>query len=75
VGQGRAEVTGSVVVTGVGADPAVRRRLAEMGVRPGARIRILHRSAGGGRVLAVDGARIAVDAHLAASIQTEPDHD
>ncbi len=68
-------MTGSVVVTGVGGDPAVRRRLAEMGVRAGARIRVLHRSSGGGRVLAVEGARVAIDAQLAAAIDAEPDHD
>jgi len=69
------EVTGPVHVTAVGGDPAVRRRLAEMGVRPGAKTTVLHRSAGGGRVLAVDGARVAVDAELAALIEAEPEHD
>ncbi|TXH31551.1 MAG: ferrous iron transport protein A, partial [Actinobacteria bacterium] len=44
-------------------------------VRPGAKITVLHRSAGGGRVLAVDGARVAVDAELAALIEAEPEHD
>ena len=68
-------MNGMVLVTGVGADLAVRRRLAEMGVRPGARIRVMHQSAGGGRVLAVDGSRIAIDAHLAASIEAEPEHE
>jgi ferrous iron transport protein A len=75
VSTGLDEVTGTVLVTCVGGEPATRRRLAEMGVRPGARITVLHRSSGGGRVLAVDGARIAVDAQLAASIEAAPTDD
>jgi len=45
-----------------------------MGVRVGAHVRILYRTTGGGRVLGVDGSRIAVDAGLAAVIHAEPLH-
>lgn len=40
---------------------AVARRLFELGLRPGTEVVVLHRTAGGGRVVAVDGARIALD--------------
>ncbi len=66
------ELSGVATVTHVAGSLTVRRRLAEMGVRTGSHIRVLYRTTGGGRVLAVDGARIAVDAQLASAIQTEP---
>jgi ferrous iron transport protein A len=59
-------------VTHVDGTDAVRRRLAEMGVRVGSHVNVLYRTTGGGRVLAVDGSRIAVDARLASAIQAEP---
>ena len=37
------------------------RRLAELGLRPGARIGVLHRTPGGGRIVAVGASRIALD--------------
>jgi ferrous iron transport protein A len=42
-------------------DAARTRRLAELGLRAGAEVVVLHRTAGGGRVIAVDDARIALD--------------
>lgn len=65
-------MSGVATVTQVAGSMTVRRRLAEMGVRVGSHVRVLYRTTGGGRVLAVDGARVAVDADLAAAIQTEP---
>ena len=64
-------VTDAVTLAGVGArvlvtlgeprlDRARARRLAELGLRPGAEVVVLHRTAGGGRVVAVDGARLAL---------------
>lgn len=44
------------------------RRLAEMGIRPGSSISVLYATAGGGRILGVEGARIAVDRVTADSI-------
>lgn len=42
--------------------PAARaRRLAELGLRSGARVTVLHRTAGGGRLVAVGHTRIALD--------------
>lgn len=68
------EVPGGASVTLVDATAAVQRRLAEMGVRVGAHVKVLYRTTGGGRVLSVDGARIAIDSRLAAAIHAEPDH-
>ena len=42
-------------------DPMLRGRLSILGLRPGARIRLIHATPGGGRVLAVAGSRIALD--------------
>lgn len=41
-----------------------RRRLAELGLRPGAAVRVLMRTAGGGRVIAVDHARVVVSREI-----------
>jgi ferrous iron transport protein A len=48
------------------------RRLAELGLRPGAVVRCLHRTAGGGRVVDVDGARIALGRAVLRGVSTEP---
>jgi Fe2+ transport system protein FeoA len=50
----------SVVVAGTDAEPGLARRLAELGIRAGARVTPLHRTAGGGRVLAVSDTRLAL---------------
>ena len=42
-------------------DAARTRRLAELGLRPGVEVLVLHRTAGRGRVLAVGDSRIALD--------------
>lgn len=57
-----AQPIGQRVILGVpGLDTARTRRLAELGLRPGAEVAVLFRTAGGGRVLAVEDARIAID--------------
>lgn len=50
----------------------VRRRLAELGIRPGAVVRVLHATHGRGRVLAVAGSRVAVDRSVLAGIWVSP---
>lgn len=44
-----------------------RRRMAELGLRPGEQVRMIRRSVGGARVVQVDEIRIAVDAGTAKS--------
>ena len=56
-------------VTAVLLGPAVTLRLAELGIRPGQRVQLSHRSAGGGRVLMVDDSRIALDSTTAGGIE------
>ncbi len=49
-----------VHVTGADLEPALARRLAELGVRAGRTITPLHSTSGGGRVVAVDDTRVAL---------------
>lgn len=48
---------------------SMRRRLAEAGIRCGAEVEVLNRTAGGGRLIAVAGSRMAIGTELAQSIQ------
>ncbi len=47
------------------------RRLAELGLRPGTDVAVMRRTAGGGRLLAVGHARMAVDAGTLRSLTVE----
>jgi ferrous iron transport protein A len=52
---------GVPLLLGEAALPAPRRlRLAELGLRPGATVTVLRRTAGGGRILGVGDARVAL---------------
>jgi ferrous iron transport protein A len=51
----------AVLVAGSALDARRARRLRELGLRPGATVRVMMRTAGGGRVLGVDNLRIVVD--------------
>ena len=52
---------GVPLLLGPAALPAPRRlRLAELGLRPGATVTVLQRTAGGGRIVGVGDARVAV---------------
>lgn len=53
----------------VATDERALRRLAELGVRPGSRVTVLRRTAGGGRIVGVAGARVALDAGTAGTIR------
>lgn len=57
------------------ADPVVRRRLAELGLRRGTKLTILHRTAGGGRVVAAGDLRLALDRHVASSLVVVTDDE
>lgn len=47
-------------VLSVAADPSLVRRLAELGLRSGQVVTPLHRTAGGGRLIAVGDTRVAL---------------
>lgn len=68
-----AQISGAATITSVQGDPKIMRRLAEMGLRTGSHIRVLYRTAGGGRVVSVGGARVALDAQLAGTIGVQCD--
>jgi ferrous iron transport protein A len=54
--------------------PTIQRmRLAELGLRPGERVRVTQRSIAGARVIAVGGSRIALDAGTAALLPVRSD--
>lgn len=54
-------------------DPATRRRLAELGLRRGTRLTVLHRTAGGGRVVAAGELRLALDRRMATALRVIAD--
>ncbi|HPE12295.1 MAG TPA: FeoA domain-containing protein [Actinomycetota bacterium] len=65
------QLAGAGTVTEVEGTPSMKRRLAEMGIRTGSHVRVLYRTTGGGRVVSVGGARVALDSGLAAAIGIE----
>jgi ferrous iron transport protein A len=69
---GVAPGTGAVV-TAVTLPVVRERRLAELGLRRGQPVRVLHRTTGGGRLLAVGDARIAVDSRTLRAIEVRGD--
>lgn len=60
-----------LVVTAISGNQRVLRRLAELGVRPGASLSVLRRTAGGGRIVGVAGSRVALDAATARDIELD----
>jgi len=52
---------------------ATARRLAELGIRPGATLRIQSRTSGGGAILAIGDDRIAVSRQILDSIEVGPE--
>jgi Fe2+ transport system protein FeoA len=50
----------SALVAATDVDPSLGRRLAELGIRAGQHVTPLHRTSGGGRVLAVGDTRLAL---------------
>jgi Fe2+ transport system protein FeoA len=64
---------GVPVILGRAALPAPRRlRLAELGLRPGVTVTVLRRTAGGGRILGVGDARVALGRGLLDAIPARP---
>ncbi|MDO5075709.1 FeoA family protein [Corynebacterium sp.] len=53
-------------------DHPMRRRLAELGIREGARLRITQRTSGGGRVIDLDHTRYAIDGRTASELIVRP---
>lgn len=53
------------------ANPELCRRLAALGLRRGAQLRLVNRTAGGGRVVSVAGSRIALDRSMLDCLHVE----
>jgi Fe2+ transport system protein FeoA len=53
------------------ADADTSRRLAALGLRPGAVFQLLQKTAGGGRVAQFGQSRVAIGAELAAQLEAE----
>lgn len=62
----------AVLLAGSALDTGQARRLVELGLRPGATVRVMMRTAGGGRVLGVENLRIVVDRDTLGSIPVAP---
>lgn len=64
---------GSVVrLSGLPRELTSRRRLAHLGFVPGAQLRLISRGPAGGIIVAVDEARVALDARTAAAVAVAP---
>jgi ferrous iron transport protein A len=53
------------------ADHPSYRRLAELGLRPGAEVSVMRRTAGGGRLLGIGSSRMALDRATLRSLHVE----
>ncbi len=51
------------------ATTALTRRLRELGIRPGAKVRILTRTSGGGAIVAITDDRLAVSRSILAAVE------
>ncbi|WP_062379960.1 FeoA family protein [Demequina pelophila] len=58
-------------VRAISAESTVALRLREMGLRPGARIRLAGVGAAGARIVAIGAARLAIDATTSRHIEVE----
>lgn len=70
--------TSTTVLSARTSSPAVSRRLAELGIRPGIRLRTLIRTSGGGAVIALGDDRLAVSRAILAAVEVSdqaPAHD
>ncbi len=68
---GECRLDQDVVVVTVDLPPESRLRMREVGMHAGAVVRVTHRGPSGGRVVAVGGARLALDAATATKVQVE----
>jgi len=70
----RAPVGIELRVVGAVGPTALTRRLAELGLRVGAHVRCVQKTAGGGRIVDVAGSRIALGRDVLDAVQTVPTH-
>ncbi len=70
----RAPIGIELRVIGAVGPTALTRRLSELGLRVGSHVRCVQRTAGGGRIVDVAGARIALGRDVLDSVQTVEAH-
>lgn len=58
-----------IVVSAPAGSAATSRRLAELGIRPGARLRIVSRTSGGGAIVAIGDDRLAVSHAILTAVE------
>lgn len=67
----RAPLDTSLLLVAGHPDADVARRLNPLGLRRGARVRLVQRLAAGGRIVSVAGSRVAVDARVLSGLLAE----
>jgi ferrous iron transport protein A len=67
----KAPLNRTLVLVGSSLDATQTRRLSALGLRAGAQLRLVQRLAGGARVVAVAGARVALGASLLDGLTVE----
>lgn len=67
----QAPVDTSLVITDAPLSPGVAHRLMIMGWRPGGRVRVVNKAAGGVQVIDLNGSRVAVGKSLARQLLVE----
>jgi len=68
----RAPLGSPAVVGTIGAEPVLRRRLAELGIRRGEHVTPLHATSGGGRLVAIGDTRVALARAVLRVVEVEP---
>lgn len=59
-------------IVGVDAEPGLALRLGELGLRPGAVVRVTHHGGRSGRVVAVGADRLALDLDACSGVRLAP---
>lgn len=62
-------IGGDAILSDINVPQRLGRRLAELGLRPGRRVAVAQRIAGGGRVISTGGVRYAIDSTTLAGIE------
>lgn len=60
-----------LTLVSAGVAPLLGRRLATLGLRQGVRVSLVQKLAGGGRIVAVGGGRVAIERSVLAQLQAE----
>lgn len=59
------------ILVGSDVDPGLGRRMAQMGLRLGSQLEVISRTPAGGRVISVNGCRLALDKQLSSQLRVQ----